>query len=67
MNIIEKVKESLTLESYSTKLGKVLKKNPGFKDLSNYAAILSGKKVASVKEDPSIISNFKCCSDENKP
>lgn len=60
INIIKKVKQSITLEPFSQKLDEVLKKNPGFEKLSKFAQILSGENLVGITEDPKTISNFRC-------
>lgn len=60
INIIKKVKNSLTLEPFSKKLDDILKKNPGYEKMEKFGAVLSGENVEGLSEDPGTIFNFRC-------
>lgn len=59
MKIVQKVRDSLSLEPFSSKLDLILKKNPGFERLMMFASVHDGKTVSGLEEDPATISNFK--------
>lgn len=65
VRIVEQVDASMQLEPFSTKFSEVLGKNPGFKEISSIAKILSGEPVekeerARLPMDPAILANFAC-------
>jgi len=60
LQIVEKVRTSLTLEPFIGKLEETLRKNPGLSMLSDIAAVLSDKYVEGLNVDTNTISNFKC-------
>jgi hypothetical protein len=63
VKIVQKVKESLQIEPFSSKLNEVLNKNSGFKQVSNIAKILIGEAVeteerAKLPINPRVLANF---------
>ena len=50
LNVVQKVKDSLSLKSFKDKFKSVIQKNPGFDKLAKYGMILSGEKVEGVTE-----------------
>jgi len=60
LDIVRKVKESLSMGAFSKKLDDVLKKNPGYIKLTKFASVLKGEGATGLKEEPDVIANFKC-------
>lgn len=58
--IIPKVKISLKINKFKNKLDDVLNKNPGYKRMCQFGAVLSGDADGSdLQESPDLIVNFK--------